>query len=312
MKRFLIQIVVFFGLVAVIDVCSGFGFEYLKSHAKGGDTYKCYYLAEKCEDDVLILGSSKAARHYVPSVFEDLLDLTCYNAGEPGCGIIPAYARYKMVVERHKPQLVVYEVTPGYDYFVSDDYSKYLGRIRQDRDKDAVRELYSSFGDKWDNVKALSNMYRNNSSIVSNVLDQFSHSNNKGYEPLYGVLSLSAIEKSETEKKKNSKDYVIDTLKLQYVKKLIQAAKRDTVPLVFVISPKYFVLTYEERKQYDEAIELAQAYSIPFLDCSEAENINGNRELFQDFVHLNNKGASLYTQKFVGVLQQLNILSSER
>lgn len=276
MKRFLTQIVVFFGLVAVIDVGSGFGFEYLKSHAKGGDTYKNYYLAEKCEDDVLILGSSRAARHYVPSVFEDLLELTCYNAGEPGCGIIPAYAQYKMVVERHKPQLVIFEVTPNYDYYISDDYSKYLGRIRQYGYKDAVRELYSSFGDKWDNVKALSNMYRNNSSIVHNLLDQFSHSFNKGYEPLYGILSLSAIEKSETENKKNkknNKDYTIDTLKLQYVQKLIQATKRDTVPLVFVISPSYYVLTYEERKQYNEAIELAQAYSIPFLDCSEVENI---------------------------------------
>ena len=158
MKRFLIQIAVFFGLVAVIDVCCGFGFDYLKSHAKGGDTCKNYYLAERCEDDVLILGSSKAARHYVPSVIEDSLGLSCYNAGEPGCGIIPAYARYRMVAERHKPKLVVYEVTPSYDYFVADDYTKYLGPIRQYRDKKAVRELYSSFGDEWENVKALSNM----------------------------------------------------------------------------------------------------------------------------------------------------------
>ena len=84
---------------------------------------------------IIILGSSHAVRHYVPSVIQDSLGLTCYNCGEPGCGIIPAYARYKMVAERNKPKLVIYEVTPGYDYLVSDDYSKYLGKVRQYSEK---------------------------------------------------------------------------------------------------------------------------------------------------------------------------------
>ena len=140
------------------------------------------------------------------------------------------------------------------------------------------------------------------------VLDQFSHSYNKGYEPLYGILSTPTIENADIDK---NKYHAIDTLKLLYVEKLIQAIKHDNVSLVFVISPSYNPLKQETRKQYDEAIKLAQAYSIPFLDCSDLENISGNRELFQDFTHLNDRGATLFTQKLIGNLKQLNIIENE-
>lgn len=302
MKRFLIQIAVFFAFVAVFDVCCGFGFDYLKSHAKGGDTYKNYYLAEKCEDDVLILGSSRAARHYVPSVIADSLGLSCYNAGEPGCGIIPAYARYKMVSERHKPKLVIYEVTPGFDYFKSDPYTTYLGRVRQYYHKEPVKELYSTFGDGLDELRFLSNMYKNNSSIVHNVMDQFTKPGDNGYEPLFGVLSSEAV--NQPKKIQNVTVHRVDTLKLKQVEELIKATKADDVPLVFVISPRYFGLSLEELCQYEEAISLASRYSVPFINVVDMEGVSGVREMFQDFGHMNDRGAKLFTQKLVGMLKQ--------
>lgn len=300
MKRFLIQIVVFFALVAVIDVCCGFGFDYLKSHAKGGDTYKNYYLAEKCEDDVLILGSSRAARHYVPSVIEDSLGLSCYNAGEPGCGIIPAYARYKMVSERHKPKLVIYEVTPGFDYFVSDPYSTYLGKARQYYHKESVKELYSIFGDGLDQLRFLSNMYKNNSSIVHNVMDQFTEPGDNGYEPLFGVLSAEAA--AQAKEIKDAPEHRIDTLKLKQIEKLIIATKEDNVPVVFIISPCYNGMSQNELYQYIEAMSLARRYSIPFINAVDMEGVSGDRKMFQDFRHMNDKGATLFTQKLVALI----------
>lgn len=300
MKRFLIQIAVFFALVAVIDVCCGFGFDYLKSHAKGGDTYKNYYLAEKCEDDVLILGSSRAARHYVPSVIEDSLGLSCYNAGEPGCGIIPAYARYKMVSERHRPKLVIYEVTPEYDYFVSNPYSKYLGRVRQYYHKRPVKEQYSIFGDDLDELRFLSNMYMNNSSMAHNVMDQFTEPGDNGYEPLFGVLSAEAT--TQPNITNDAPKHRIDTLKLKQVEKLIIATKEDNVPMIFIISPRYNGMSQKELCQYEEAISLARRYSVSFINTVDMEGVSDVREMFQDFRHMNDKGATLFTQKLVALI----------
>lgn len=301
MKRYLLQIAVFFAIVAVIDVCCGFGFDYLKSHAKGGDTYKDYYLAEKCEDDVLILGSSRAARHYVPSVIEDSLGLSCYNAGVPGHGIIPAYAYYKIVAERHKPKLVIYEVTPGFDYFASDPYSTYLGRARQYYHKESVKELYLTFGDGLNKLRFVSNMYKNNSSIVHNVMDQFTESGDNGYEPLFGILSNDAA--TQPKEIEYIPEYSIDSLKLKQVEKLIIATKEDNVPLTFVISPRYNGLSQGELCQYEESMSLAGRYSVPFINLVDLEGVSGVRELFQDFGHMNHTGATLFTQELVALIK---------
>ena len=190
MKRYFLKIALFFAFVAVIDICCNWGFQSLRCNAHSGQTYKNEYLYRECEDDILILGSSKAAHHYVPSIFEDSLAMTCYNAGEMGCGIIPAYVRYKMVSKRHKPKLVIYEVTPRYDFLKDDGYSTYLGVIRQYTGDNVVRNVYLEFSDDLEGIRLLSNMYRNNSKIISNVKDVLSDSDTyRGYEPLYGRLS---------------------------------------------------------------------------------------------------------------------------
>ena len=56
-----------------------------------------------------------------------------------------------MIAERKKPHLVIYEATPGYDYFVSDDYSKYLGRIRQYSDKTDQYQWFHTRKDMFKN-----------------------------------------------------------------------------------------------------------------------------------------------------------------
>lgn len=302
MKRFLILIAVFFALVAVVDVCCGFGFDYLKSHAKGGNTYKHYYIAEKCEADVLILGSSRAAHHYVPSIIEDSLDLSCYNAGESGCGIIPAYAYYKMVTERHKPKLVIYEVTPQFDYLVTDEYSKYLGHIRQFYYKKPVRELYAIFGADLDEIRYMSKMYQNNSHLIINIIDWFLSPSKLGYQPLYGVLSEESIERKKSEIRKFPIREV-DNDKLKLLEKFIVATKDDGVPLILSISPSYEGTPKDELVWYDEAIRLAEKYGVRFIDANQMEGISHNREAFQDFVHMNDKGATLYTQNLAGLLR---------
>ena len=295
MKRYLTLIAVFFALVAVVDVCCGFGFDYLKSHAKGGETYKHYYIAEKCEADVLILGSSRAARHYVPSIIEDSLGLSCYNAGEPGCGIIPAYAYYKMVAERHKPKLVIYEVTPEYDYFVADDYSKYLGSVKQYKSKEPVRELYSTFGSRYELWKSISNMYEYNSCIINYSLNLIKTSkSNKGFEPLYGQLNPDLISKDDIKKEMS-----LDSLKCIYFEKLVKDITNNNVRLLIISSPDFYESDELKTNQYEYARYIADKYSVPFLDFSNDYRFIRNYEFFHDDCHLNLNGAEMFTKCIV-------------
>lgn len=260
MKKFLLKVALFFVLVAVLDVICGWGFDILRSKARGGQTHKNEYIANECVDDILILGSSKADHHYVPSVFEDSLGLTCYNAGGMGCGIIPAYVRYKMVSERKKPKLVIYEVTPGYDYLVDNGYSSYLGVIRQYTDNKMVRDVYIDFSDELEGLRLVSNMYHNNSKLIMNVKDLLAKSDEfKGYEPLYGKMSTPKNNSAE----KANETVSVDTLKWSYMERLVEKTKKDSVPLVFIISPSY---GGKLSADYEPIIQFCKKNGIPLID----------------------------------------------
>lgn len=306
MNRFLLKIALFFALVAVIDVVSGFAFKKMVGSAKYGETYNSNYISNICTDDIIILGSSHADRHYVPSVIQDSLGFSCYNCGEPGCGIIPAYPRYKMVAERKKPLLVIYEATPGYDYYVSDDYSKYLGRVRQYSEKKPVAELYEAFGDELEPLRLMSNMFRNNSSVVHNVMDLFVPTKDyRGYGPLYGVLTEEAIaQEAETQVEKDAKTHVIDSLKLSYVEKLFADVKADGVNMICIISPQFKATTDLQMDDYQPVIQLCEKYGVPFINNKCYDGITGQRELFQDFGHLNDKGARKYTASLIPLFRE--------
>lgn len=305
MIKFLKKVSLFFIFVAVIDVSCGYGFNILKRNAKGGDTQKNYYIAEKCCDDILILGSSRAARHYIPSVLEDSLGMSCYNCGEPGCGIITAYARYKMVTERKKPKIVVYEVYPDYDYYKTDEYKKYLGRIRQYADKPSVREMYLELGDELEGVRLFSNMYRNNSFIVHNVVDNLIRGNEyKGYKPLKGVLKDEVQDSKMRDKLSVDRYNIVDSIKLSYIEKFIVEMKRDSVKCCFIVSPRCIdpKAALIMKDEYGPISKICRENKVPFIDFTYMEGVSDNRTLFQDDRHLNHNGALIYTADICSVL----------
>lgn len=307
MKKFILKILLFFALITIIDIASGFVFKNVISRAKYGDTFKHSYIANTCTDDVIILGSSKAARHYVPDVLQDSLSLSCYNCGEPGCGIIPAYAYYKMIAKRKKPLLVIYEVTPYYDYYVTDEYSKYLGRIRQYYDKKPVKEMYKVFGDELETYRLISHMYQNNSSIVHNLMDIYIPTlDYRGYGPLFGKLPSDAeTQKKETSQTEKDKALIIDSLKLSYVEKLLADMRNDEVHVICMASPQFEAPSEESIDFYNPIIKICKKYDIPFIDNRNYAGITGDIELFQDFTHLNDIGARKYTALIVPHIRNL-------
>ena len=299
MKRYLLKIALFFALMAVIDVACGWAFGVLRGKARGGQTPKNEYISNVCKDDILILGSSKADHHYVPSVFEDSLGLTCYNAGEMGCGIIPAYVRYKMVSQRHKPKLVIYEVTPGYDYLVDNGYSSYLGVIRQYTGNKTVRDVYLDFSDELEGLRLLSSMYRNNSKLVANVKDMLAKPDSfKGYEPLYG--EMAPIQEKVTNSGKSGK-VDIDSLKWAYMERLVEETRSDNVPFVFIISP---TVTGGWSETYNPIVEFCKDKKIKLINNINSEQFIGRNELYQDGLHFNHKGAEEYTRNVVKQIKE--------
>lgn len=302
MKQFVTKILLFFVLAAVIDIACGWAFNELRSKARGGQSFKNEYISNVCEDELLILGSSKAAHHYVSSVFRDSLGVSCYNAGEEGCGIIPAYMRYHLVCSRKKPKMVLYDLAPAFDYYQDmGGYGKYLGIVRPYADRLEVEKMYLDFSDELEKIRLVSAMYRNNSKLIGNLKDMLSPAPElKGYEPLYGKMATQTT--GTKTKVKEGTERAIDEKKLNYLERLIKEAQSDGVKIVFIISPTIYD---EGDLDYKPAYDLCETYNVPMINNLNCGFLRENTDLFQDRVHLNDKGAILYSDYVVQQIKGL-------
>ena len=173
MRKFILKVVVFLALLAGIDVVWGMTFDRLVSRIEVGGAGRDNFICNKSVDDVLVFGSSRAEHHYNAQMITDSLGLSCYNCGEDGCGITLNYGRLLMLLERHTPKLIIYEVTPGFDYLgEGKDNQKYLYRLKQHYDRNGIDSIFWEI-DKTDRYKMQSGLYRHNSSFFQNAIAYF-------------------------------------------------------------------------------------------------------------------------------------------
>ena len=294
MRKFILNIIIFFTLVIIVDVCFGVVTKQMIANSKGGVTKQMNDICLKDNYDLLIMGSSRAHHHYVPGIIEDSLAIPTYNAGYDGNGIILHYGIYKMITERYTPKVVIYDVFKPFDvYEYQEDCNntRYVQLLKKYYDQTEVREIVHSVNNRY-SIYMLSNLYRYNGSIISIISDYILKRpmDKKGYAPLYG--EYKGCKKNDEKQQKET----IDSLKLKYFEKLILATKEDRVKLIVTVSPNYNYLDIEE---YQPIIDLCKRHDITFVDYSNVENIVNDNSLWKESVHLNNNGANKFTAENV-------------
>lgn len=198
-----------------------------------------------------------------------------------------------MGVSDSLPQLIIYDVSPKFDYFLSDDYSKCLGRIRQYAYKRSVKVLFVNLGDNLKRICLISNMYRNNSYVLQNVLDDVIEGEvDRGYEPLYDVLN------PDKQRRLPYNGQAMGSLKYFFIEKLIIESQHNNYQAYFMASPQYCNLreSKEHETEYHAIVGLCKLHHVPFVNHTFIEGLSDNFRLFQDYKHLNQEGARVYTQ----------------
>ena len=295
MKKFVLKLALFAALICVVDVSFGFVCDYLRDHTKGGMSGNKDYICRKSNEDIIMMGSSRMRHHYVPQMIEDSLDVTCYNAGIDGNGVIMSYGFLKMITDRYSPQVIIYDVS-RFDIY-KDDNTKYLGSLKAYYDFAGIDEIFSDV-DKAENIKMNSRLYRYNSDLLGLLTDNIhpSYTFEKGYWPSHGVMDyepdMTDISLGE-----------VDELKIQYLEKFITLAKSKEIPLIFCASPTYHT-AYNEHF-HDPAKALCSKYEVPFLDFYGDEEISSNKKYFSNTTHLNDLGARTYTAKIISEVKSL-------
>lgn len=300
MKKYLFQIVLFFLIVFIIDIIAGRAFSYLVNYAKGGFFGRNNYICNETCEDILIFGSSRAIHHYNPIILSDSLCLSCYNCGQDGNGSILNYGRYQLICQRYQPQIIIYDVVPGFDYLIGDDNHKYLGWLRAYYDKNGIPEVFESV-DSTEKYKMLSQMYRYNSKfiqIISDCLHPLQY-DMMGFRPTKKEMDIMKISNMT----KKIVDISIDSLKFSYIERMINESK--TTKLVFVVSPYW---NGADTLQYQPIKDICLKYKIPFLDFSNDPKYVHVNKFFYDGYHLNARGADEFTRDLVVKLKKQGII----
>lgn len=300
-KKVLIGLVSIIVLLVVADWAVGTWSEKMYYSSKYGMYRRQIYVMKEAKEDILVMGSSRAAHHYVPQIIEDSLGMTCYNAGSDGECIYYHYCLLSAMIERGaKPKMVIYEVmnldaevSQGATFTLDaalDRLAPHYGEFK------AIDSLFA-FNGRKEKVKMLSKTYHYNSKLVQTIkCNYLPEKEDRGYEALNGKMNAELYEKDAAARKSSPKNKTkIEDCKLEYMEKFISLCKANDIELVLCFSPYY-------HNNLSEGIykiqEVAERYNVPFYEFATDEEFD-NPELFNDEMHLNDEGARRYTEKLI-------------
>lgn len=258
------------------------------------------YVYQKCDADIVVLGSSRAIHHYVPSIISDSLGLTCYNLGANGKNIYFQYANLNLLLTHHTPKIVIYDCFSvdvskadfKYDFGSLSDYYPIYGENK------VVDSLINMQGTQYISRIICSHIYRYNSRFLEHLIEH-SDISQCGYEPLSGVY--------EKELAVHRENITTDKSKIGTMQKLIDLCRSHKIQVVFAVSPRYALNETDGpmTQKYKIVCDLCQKNNVPFLYYELDITYLKDRSLFRDLGHLNDKGARQFTKQFVGDLRKV-------
>lgn len=297
MKKFIIRILTFFAVVAMIDVAFGYVCRYLNSHAKGGDTLNHYYIAKECDKDILIFGSSRCMHHYVSKIIEDSLGMSCYNCGVDGNGIVYLYSRLLMMTERYTPKVIVYDIQQSFDVELGDN-TKYLGWQKRFYYEPGVKDVFSLVNPN-EKYKMWSKFYQFNSDFIQMISDNI-HPLQKveygGYRPVRKHMDYDPV----VRKPEQLTEW--DPVKKECMSRMIKLCEQKGIKLIFAYSPSFGGV----RPSCDKVMkQFVDENHLILVDHYADPDLCMNKDYFYDSSHMNDTGAREYTKKIVNEIKQI-------
>lgn len=299
MKKFIYTILIMLALVIAGDWGLGCWLRYAYTHTSHDEIGRLNMICDSVTADVIVLGSSRALHHYVPSIVTDSTGLSCYNCGFENEGIVFHYALLRMLQQRYSPRLVIYELTYDYDIQFLYERPVNLKHIHTMADLRCRDSILASV-DPWERVSMLSHIYPYHSLAFTIMASQKpsiydSPQVDNGYIPQFKQMRHSSDWQFQPQKL----DDRIDELKLGYLKKLIA---ENAGHLLVAVSPRYLS---PEDDIYGIVEDLCRKHGVPFVCMMSDPIISRDITLWEDDGHLNHTGAQAFTRKMMPHIKQI-------
>lgn len=289
-------------IIFTLDFTIGKMLGYLYFKQECGRQYRATFSIEKTTEDILIFGSSRAYHHYIPSIIESQLNVSCYNTGSPGQFILYNYATLKAILKRYSPKIIIVDITPGEFRINSEGYDRLSSLLPYYQKHEEIRPIVDLRG-PFERIKLLSSIYPFNSSllmILGGNSDYFKKKNTdqKGFKPLAGIWN-QPIEPEITYNK-----YKLDNKKVECYENFIKDCMNKHIQLFVIISPTF---KRSKNSEYSVSIaqEIAKRNNTKFFDYSNDSTFTNNATLFNDITHLNETGAIVFSNIVINNIRNI-------
>jgi hypothetical protein len=289
--KYIVKIAIVLIIVVFVDFLSGVIFEKVYQKSPSGICYQENYIMNKTNQDLLIFGSSRAAYHYIPKIMKDSTGLSVYNCGREGSGIYYHYGVLLATLKRYKPKVILLDIDYR-DFYqhegifgldILEEHNPFYHKISKEFDSLLVLKGFK------EEIKLQSNLYRYNSKAFKMITSHFAG----GRGNVDGFRSKNGTWKNSISRLKTDK-LILDKNKIETIRKFICKTKENNIILILTISP-YFANT--PKNLYKTLQDLASEKKIGYVSHLQDSTFKNNPKLFNDVLHLNLKGATIFSNK---------------
>lgn len=278
-------------MVIMIDWLVGMAGDYAmhRMPSYSGQTAKSNFRLNKVDADILVIGSSRGAHHYVTSLLRDSVssylgeNLTAYNSGIDGEYINSNLCATESVMDRYRPKILIFDVS---EWEFADEYAMHnleslAGNYRNNK---FVRMYLDELGWK-ERVKMRCNMFRFNHKVLEIASSYVKKGNVTGYEPLKETMKVMP--------KHVEMPHTIGGYSLRNFERVLHTAHNKGVLLIVSSSP-----SFRSEDGNAQLAAICKKHDTPYIDCYDVAEFNEHPDYFKDAFHLNDKGAHAFTKLF--------------
>jgi len=299
MKKFVIYIsMVLLGVVLIdlaVRAIFTFTYTHVPENAELRQRYK--YELHNVPVEVLVVGGSRAMFCYDSSIIGDTLQMSIYNAGLDGGGVISQYLSVKKQKDLGGLKLVILDMDQLQlsSAWNQGKISNYYPYYWLDPDvKTVVDECQPQA-----HFFLRSALYQYNSCYHDIVRAFFEKSNNdQGHE----ALSYTGKVWTPDYWDEKREAFVPDSWAKKYLDKIVTLCKNANIQLVVTMAPGIgsgFLSSSLFLNSY------CADHEIPFWDFTELKELHNDSRFFRDYNHLNSEGVKVFTPLLAHKLKKL-------
>lgn len=302
MKTVLFKIIVFVFFLFIADVAVGYVCKRLFERSNDVPTLKLKHTINSTNEDILIMGSSRAECHLASVIVSKTTGMSVYNCGIGGADLQMTLIQLNQALKRYKPKLIVLEASPN--IFFQKEAANRLKLLLPFYKEDTM--IYNSLirSDRYTKLKLLSSTYPYNSTIGASLRGVFkeNHDTLKGFLPLFGNIDV-AHEIAYANSFYNKP--VLPEDKLGQLKDILAMCEKNNIKTIVVSTPVFYMNT-NYRMMLEQLKALCISYKgIIFFDYTRYAKTFGVQKYFYDNSHLNDVGAVMFSQDFAEVIRSV-------